>query len=463
MPHPNKVFAQRQERFLRKEHQKYALSERSKEPLRARDQEAQRVLKEKELNEKIRNMGAESSSNSPTPEVELKPLRSRKNIFPKWAIGAMGAVLFLMTFQSQFVLAEATRKKKSKPVSDCDSTDSSTCSSGRILKKISKNELKKLINENHFFDAEMQLTPEVNKGAQDTLDSIVKAAEQFPDTLDRLSFVLTKDNPLTFSLTNTAGLKRILPSDTGAFGIAMVGAVFSAVGNEIIMPVNLASHFDANRVLTFNHELIHAFHSNLHMMPNCYNPSNTAFSAAPVFPITETQIALYNSKLDQGDARIAEFEKLLELQKRSQLTEEQNKKLQKFMAASKGCLARPKLDFIKKELYQDIISSGWKPTIKSFTYVYQGTTIQVLDLAVRANRYELTFQPTNSEDIILTIPQKILGILKNELSQTPNAIKLAEREAYTFEGQKSKASRFFYREAVAMRTEYEEYCMLARK
>lgn len=240
------------------------------------------------------------------------------------------------------------------------------------------------------------------------------------------------------------------------------GADGTFVGNGLYIAVDAKKPREG----LVNHEFMHAHNFFLHETKQCETDDETAF--VPVYPVNAGTIREYNKAFDIGDARIKEFAGLRK--KRAEggvLTRDETELLEKYTQASAGCLISDFENEISASMYDTLIKSGWKEGARNSATVARegGEKIEIVQITKvkksdQSYQYMSLMRAKDSAQTVILVPSKVQTMLNlPRYRDKSESVKLAEREAYTFEELSEQAIQVFYEEAHELRQNYIKKCV----
>jgi len=207
-----------------------------------------------------------------------------------------------------------------------------------------------------------------------------------------------------------------------------------------------------------SHEFIHAYFYFQHTTPST-RPRSVAEAEKALLPFhlpTKESIKKYNKYLDLGDERIKKFKELMEKDK-SSLSSEESALLVEYKDAAKDCLTDCIFSgALGKQIYNKMVASGWKPGNKAV--LSPPLAVEIIDVKQGLTGQFLIARYINPYEAVFSAIYKVKNVF-NEYKNASDELRLAERDAHTFEHLSNNAIKTFYPEAYEMRTRnFEASC-----
>jgi hypothetical protein len=332
------------------------------------------------------------------------------------------------------------------------SSSASSSSAGISINGFTRREIEEKIHNKIELDSTLstELAATLNKDS--IIQLIVNTMIKLPAAAERIIRVLA-DSRFHITLTTDEGFARIFNGGN---------AMLSFYSPTMTIYFTNAQHLSSDLV---SHEFRHAdcylrhvtINSREAILPIIFVASAQAYSDPIERYLATTQA--YSNALDIGDKRIAEYIVLWQQAKSGEtLSNDNAKKLQRYQQAAQDCLPRLvttscSLQLIKKQRLQ-IGAIIEKDYLLMKVLAMQSVNGEVL----------LTLEPTDPAMGIFRIPDDVSQKLaSSEYCNSSHMIKLAERDAYTFQCLSSTAIATFYPEAQEMIEADIQECMTPTK
>ncbi len=289
-------------------------------------------------------------------------------------------------------------------------------------------------------------------------ENIAKTIEIFPHSESYIGRVLHNEK-LKIVCTTSKKIKASNSDSTQAY--------FQTSGKIFFAPIVEGGE---SAMVTINHEFMHADTFFRHAKNPCYrkNPFN---ALAPIHPYSLKNIQKYHKAFDLGDARIAEFgilragkrfsKKTLSTQR---LTENENKLLERYTAAAADFFFDKNIGnsligiALMPSEYQMLVDKGYldKGLKAGDTCFYpSGVRGKIVFIGLENNQFVLKLRPLDVASKLIALPDRAKIYTKYK---DPD-IKIAEREAHTFQYLSEEAIKTFYPEAYELRKIYISQCV----
>jgi len=199
-----------------------------------------------------------------------------------------------------------------------------------------------------------------------------------------------------------------------------------------------------------SHEFIHAANFFSHM--STPYAENDVDAMMPFYPPTEENCERYRKALDKGDRRVKDFKTLTnKARKKEKLSRAEVKRFQVYEQAAQDCLAVETIFITSREPYTDLLKR-WKPGM-DFSLQMGEAILNIVNMKETQEGMVQFTLLMNAVDAVCARPTVVNDALQLEQYRNlPEKMKLAERDAYTFENFSGKGMKTFYPEAYEMRT-----------
>ena len=274
--------------------------------------------------------------------------------------------------------------------------------------------------------------------------TILQTTDELPVSEDAIRQVL--DHP-EFKLVCTSPAKI-----RATIGRKSVSAFFTPDEKAIFMASK-----DLKPTLV-HHEFTHAANFFRHTQSPC-ETKNHVDAVLPFYPPTKKGIKNYEHALNLGDRRIRYYKKLWNKKRQGkELTRKELGKLKIYDEAAQDCIIPRIVTESPPETYERLLKLGWQAGMKNFTLTNNGETREVLDVKKTSKATIITMRFTTKKEVVFNILDNVKEKLNGSYRYASEKIKLAERDAYTFQSLSKLACETFYREAYSIRTRDKESC-----
>lgn len=303
--------------------------------------------------------------------------------------------------------------------------------------------------------------------AKKITENIAKTVEIYPHSDSYISRVLHSEVKIV--CTTLKKINKAVKSKDNIQGY------FQTTGKMFLAPI-IEGRQNQSAMVTINHEFMHADAYFLHSKDPCYrkNPLNPSNAVVPVHPYSLKNIQEYHKAFDLGDDRLEKFGTLRARKEYSKkeyskkklikekFTAKENKLLERYMAAAASCPFYVNTDnsitvsVLTSSEHQMLIRTLDKDLKVGDTCFYPtGQKVEVVFISLENNQFILKLKPLDVASKLINIPDRIKALTKYE---NPD-VKIAEREAYTFQDLSETAIKTFYPEAYELRQMYISRCV----
>ncbi|MDF2867524.1 MAG: hypothetical protein K0S11_994 [Gammaproteobacteria bacterium] len=310
--------------------------------------------------------------------------------------------------------------------------------------------LAEFINQKTLLDPAIKRTKAQLEKCRKTEAQTFELARRLPGSKQLINRALSNDNFKIYCSTQQQ-IKASFGSQADAIFHGQ-GQVFYISDSPKVDPVLL------------HHEFIHADTFFRHQSQRCKADSIES-AITPVFPATVENIRDYNQALALGDKRINHFAELRAKKKRGlKLSSIDSGLLDSYTQASKNCLSSVIVTPISPHTYQQLTQAGWKQGSQDFTFALpidnDKELVEVIqELPIQGSKRLLAVKPRDPAYAVSIIPRVVTSALNQPTYKNKSEkIKLAEREAYTFQTLSEQAIQTFYEEAYTLRNYYFNLC-----
>lgn len=359
----------------------------------------------------------------------IVPLKRRENNFLSHQYFLCMAVILVLLLP---VLAQANRIRELEiPSSDMYEDDS----------------VDSLINDRMIRDPSVH--PKELR-CEKIVSAVKKTIKELPVSAEHILRVLD-NNRFSLFCTTSQGLNRMIRDHVNPSAYYDVNSArLYATGSKVSLGL-------------MNHEFLHADTGLRHGRGDC-NATDKVASMFPLYPASFKNMAVFQQAFDKGDARVQAYQRLRERNKKGEsLTKREQKMLAQNDAATQHCLRPVIQDSGPRNMYDSLLTLGYKPGMKGFTLSRDGETREVLNVKRTRQKTIVFMRQVDPVPAFFTSMQTVNDKLQSSYKHKSWLIKLIERDAFTFQHLSADAIEHFYPEVNALRQRDIKKCTMGAR